>query len=280
MSYIAQGETNNYANSYVIDIWTHVNGILTDVVEMSFKIFDISTATKKTEYYNGVKNNVQIYPTTPGQRQSINVSALVTDPVPGHKIGTGHYYAPWTCSTTESQGDHIIEWFFRRSSTSNERFFSEEFVVTPTYLAPSSGNCVVTYEMVRKHTRDAVPKNILLDALDYSDAEIDMAIEMAVCHFNVMPVLTNYTCANFPSKCLLLIGTTAHLLEHNAHEQLRNQLGYNDGNIHMDIHDKHQLYLAFSQTLWAQFDKLSRELKNSLNLAAAWGDMGSPYSGV
>jgi hypothetical protein len=76
------------------------------------------------------------------------------------------------------------------------------------------------------------------------------------------------------------MGTSAHLLEHNAWEQLRNQLSYNDGNIHVGYHDKHQLYLAAAETLWRRWDKSARDVKNQINLNGAWGDLSSPYLGT
>lgn len=274
MAHITQGEVNNYTNTHGIDVYTHVQQILADPYSLSFRVFDISTTANRTEYFSGNKDSVQMYPVTAGQRAAVDVVNEVIDNPPGQKISTGHFYAPWTCDARASVGEHIIEWYYSRTNASAERMFREEFHV---FANAATGDCILTEEDIRRYMRDKSPKNILLDDLDYSQDEIEKGMLMVIDKFNITPVLTSYDCTSFPSRYLLLIGTAAHLMEHNAFEQLRNQLNYNDGNIHVGIHDKHTLYVNYSRVLWAEFDKRTRDVKNSINLNGAWGDMSSPY---
>jgi len=279
MAHITQGEINSPVNSYVIDIYTASGGTPTDVFEMEYQIYNISTQDKKTEYYFGNKDIVQSCPLPAGVKQSIVVSALYTDNPPGQKISTGRYFANWTCPLTEDVGDHVIVWTFKKSSGGSNHSFQEVFSVMPNgYYGGGPTGYKLAYDDVRRYMRDYVFRNILLDTVEYSNEDIQQGLDMCVDRFNITTPMTQYTGENFPSKYLLLLGTSAHLLTMVSHEQLRNQLAYNDGNIHVNITDKHQLYLAAGQAGWSQFDQFTRAMKNQMNNEAAFGDLGSPYS--
>jgi hypothetical protein len=120
MSALARGQASDCANP-VLDIFTQVNGVLTDVAELTFQIFDVSDATKQ-------QNPVQVYPPTTGTRTPVNVTDLC--PV-GDKLSTGRFVARWAPPVDASIGTYEIHWAFKLTASSPEQAFREEFEVLP-----------------------------------------------------------------------------------------------------------------------------------------------------
>ena len=83
----------------------------------------------------------------------------------------------------------------------------------PVVASPVSPN-IVTKDQVRMFMRDRADKNILLDQVQFTDDELNLAMDMAVSGFNAVTPQTNFTPQTFPPhlKYLLLIGTTRFLL--------------------------------------------------------------------
>lgn len=129
MPELARGQASDCANP-ALDIFTQVNGTLTDVASLEFQIFEDVT-TPGTP--------VQVYPIA--GRQAVNITDLC--PV-GDKISTGRYVANWTPDLAEPIGVHKICWFFKLTATSPEQTFSEEFsVLAEVTGSTSSGYCTI-----------------------------------------------------------------------------------------------------------------------------------------
>ena len=130
MAFLVRGTTGSTALNPVLDVFTYVMGTLTDAASVKFRIFDLTTPANKTEYYSGNKNNVQIFPVTPGLYFPLDVVHLSTDlGTPGHKIGTGHFYAPWAVPPAATLGNYIVEWVYKQTLNGPDQQFTEEFVV-------------------------------------------------------------------------------------------------------------------------------------------------------
>ncbi|NUP12889.1 MAG: hypothetical protein HOW73_43170 [Polyangiaceae bacterium] len=118
MTTIARGETSDCVTP-LLEVFTHVLGIATDPFALEFQIWDTSGATL-----------VQVFPSTPGARQAVN---LADCPV-GDRLGLGHFVARWTVGGAEPAGGHRIKWFVRMTSTDVERVHNEDFDVSLTPL--------------------------------------------------------------------------------------------------------------------------------------------------
>lgn len=129
MPSLARNQASDCSNPE-LDIFTKVNGILTDVYSLEF-IVEEEVTTPGTP--------IQVYPLS--GRETVDVGTLC--PV-GDKISTGRYVAKWTPELTEPIGTHIITWYFKLTSTSPEQTFCEEFEVLPEATASSStGYCTI-----------------------------------------------------------------------------------------------------------------------------------------
>ncbi len=129
MPSLARGESSTSSN-LVLDLFTSVGSVLTDVATLQYRVFDISTPTKR-----GVP--VQVFPTTAGQWEDLDPTL---DAPTGHRVGVGHYYAPFVVGLGEPIGDHKIEWRFQATTLSPWDLLAEEF-----YVAEGTTPNAVTY---------------------------------------------------------------------------------------------------------------------------------------
>lgn len=120
MSALARLQTADGANP-VLDLYTSVNGVLSDIYAVSFQIFDVTSGTP-----------VQVFPAVVDDREALNV--IDTYPT-GDRLSVGRYAATWTVPGAEPIGTHRIKWFFQLTSSTPEQTFIEEFEVLPEVLA-------------------------------------------------------------------------------------------------------------------------------------------------
>lgn len=150
-------------------------------------------------------------------------------------------------------------------------------VATPT--TPT----VVTKDQVRMFMRDYADNNILLDTVQFTDAELNNALEMAVSAFNAITPQSSLTPQTFPThlRYLLLIGTTRFLLMSESFMQVRNQATVQDGDIApIGISDKAALYAQLAKQLKDEWDELSRGIKTQNNMESGYNSLGSGYRNV
>lgn len=104
-----------------LDLYTHLSGVLTDVAELEFAIFDISIPATP----------VQTYPVAGFQ---------VLDPANlcpiGHKLSTGRYTAEWTVPAAEPLTNHKITWRFRLTLGGAQQEFEQPFNVVTVSGGP------------------------------------------------------------------------------------------------------------------------------------------------
>lgn len=132
MPAIARGQTSDCVNP-IIDLFTRIGSVPTDIYELSFQIFEkVSFPTP-----------LQVYPVS--GRQVVDVD---TDCPIGDRIEPGHYVARWTVPDAEALGTHEVRWFFKRSSSSPEQSFTEEFEVTDI-LVGANANEYATVQQLR-----------------------------------------------------------------------------------------------------------------------------------
>lgn len=124
-----------------------------------------------------------------------------------------------------------------------------------------------TAQKLREFMRDFVEYNPLHADVEFSDKEIDTALEQAVMHANVLGRPTKYTVGTFPNEYVLHLGATSYLLKSEAMRQLRNQASFQDGNIQgVGVDDKSQAYLQLSQVMQQEFVQHVQNIKITSNL--------------
>lgn len=150
-------------------------------------------------------------------------------------------------------------------------------MITATPTTPA----VVTTDQLRMFLRDRAEYNILVDGIQFTQAETDLAVEMAVAAYNGITPVSNVTPTNFPNKYLLLIGSARFLMMSESFLQVRNQASYQDSNIApIGISDKMQAYQALAAQLKAEWDEMGRAIKTQLNMESCYGTLSSEYRGV
>jgi hypothetical protein len=131
MPSLARGEENTTGK---VNWFITINGALTDMFEVGFRIFDITAGLPGT----------QIFPTTPGDYETVTNA-------PG-KFSVGSYYAydntagnGWTPELTASIGTHRIEWRWKVTAGSPYQAGQEDFEV----LVESAGGTTDYYATIQ-----------------------------------------------------------------------------------------------------------------------------------
>lgn len=140
---------------------------------------------------------------------------------------------------------------------------------------------IISKDQVRMFLRDRADKNILLADVQFSDAELNLAMEMACEAFNAVTPQSSLTPSNFPNKYVLMVGTVRWLLMSESFLQIRNQATYQDGDIApIGVDDKAVAYSQLARELKAEWDELVRGIKTQNNMEAAYNSVGSGYRNV
>lgn len=151
--------------------------------------------------------------------------------------------------------------------------------ITGTPVKPT----IISSDQVRMFLRDRLENNILLDTVQFSLDEINLAMSMAVSAYNSVTPQTMLTPSSFPPhlQYVLLLGTTRFLMQSESFLQIRNQLSYQDGDVApIGISDKMAQYSQLANTLKAEWDELVRGIKTQNNMEGAYNSLGSGYRNV
>jgi len=139
---------------------------------------------------------------------------------------------------------------------------------------------ILTRAQVRMFMRDRADKNILLDDVQFTDDELNFAMDMAAESFNAVTPQTNILPQSM-NKYVLLLGTVKFLLMSESFLQVRNQASYQDGEISpIGIDDKMAQYSQMAQSIKAEWDELVRGIKTQNNMESAYNRLGSGYRNV
>jgi hypothetical protein len=131
--------------------------------------------------------------------------------------------------------------------------------------------------------RDYANNNILLDDVQFTNNELNMAMEMAVSAFNSVTPQSAFTPMSFPAHLQypLLIGTTRFLLMSESFLQARNQATVQDGDVSpIGIDDKAALYSQLAKALKDEWDELVRGIKTQNNMENGYNSLSSGYRNV
>jgi hypothetical protein len=145
---------------------------------------------------------------------------------------------------------------------------------------------ILNRDKIRRFMRDYAGQvkdtgviNILLDNVEFSDADVADAVEFTVNYYTALPpIIGVFTEATIP-PVVLLYGVAAHLLNSEAMRQLRNQATVQDGDVQpIGIDDKFQMYMQASDWMRNQFKELAQRIKIQQNMQNAYGGLSSGYA--
>ena len=142
--------------SPLLDLYYQVAGQLTDVAELSFEIFDVSTDEK-------LATPVEIVGTT-----AVDVGTTCPDPGAG-RVSLGRFFAEWTVPGAEPFGRHRIRWTVKLTAESAEEILEEDFEV----LSTASRSPISGYALVADFRDEGVT------VTEASDARIQLMIVQA-----------------------------------------------------------------------------------------------------
>jgi hypothetical protein len=136
-----------------------------------------------------------------------------------------------------------------------------------------------TIAEIRMHLRDSSPQeSFLLDNIRFDDAEIAAAAALPVAQWNEEPPpIATYTTQNFPFRYNWLQAICGHLFLMVAEQYRANNLKYSAAGIAIDDQDKEPNYEKAAQFRLGLWKTWLRQKKVSMNLADAWGGIGSDY---
>lgn len=122
-------------------------------------------------------------------------------------------------------------------------------------------------EDVREFTRDIASHNRLLRfEEEFTDAEIERAINKALAKFNgIPPRIGEYTLATFPDDSLIVDMATCQILKMTGLQKTRNTLNYSDGGLTVADTEKVGLYMNWANSLCQMALAEAKELKMVLN---------------
>jgi hypothetical protein len=150
-------------------------------------------------------------------------------------------------------------------------------VVVPVggvYRTPATLDFLQACYRLRRFMRDLAARNtLLLNELEYTWDEMEMAIEDALSLWNGTPPLSSNVLSNINPKAhrVLYQDAGAYLLKMGSHQQSRNEIRYDDQGLSIQESDKTQAYMQLSQTLSQQADLDRRRIKTAMNMEATWG---------
>lgn len=157
----------------------------------------------------------------------------------------------------------------------------------PITATPASPR-MLTLARIRMAMRDvagAIPNtgdfNVLLLNVQFSDAEINNALQFTVDWYNGLTPLLGRATQDSINSYLLYIGAVSFLAQSEQIKQLRNDMDLQDGDVAPIGKDKkHQFYGALSQAAAQRFEEMAKNIKRQLNMHAAFGGLDSGYSNV
>jgi hypothetical protein len=149
---------------------------------------------------------------------------------------------------------------------------------TPTNNASKYVGWVVTPDQVREFMRDFPDKNILVDGVEFEDADIERALRLTISMSNAIARPTSYSVTSFPNDYVLLMGVCSYLLKSEGIRQLRNEAMYQDGNIQpVGLDNKQQAYAALAAQYLQEFTQMLTAIKVQENMSS-FGRMSSPIA--
>lgn len=150
-------------------------------------------------------------------------------------------------------------------------------------VATTATPIVVTVDQVRRFLRDFPDKNILLDDVQFTQKDVNQAVEMITSAYNAITPQTKLLPQAWPQhlQFILLQGVAWYLMQSEAFLQIRNQATYQDGDIApIGIDDKFAQYQQLAASLRQEWETTVKHIKIQNNLDSSYGSLSSGYRNV
>jgi hypothetical protein len=137
----------------------------------------------------------------------------------------------------------------------------------------------LTERSLRIFAMDRPELNTLVDGVRFSPEDIQEAQVMVVDYFNTSlpPLGVFYTVEDFPYRYLMMLGVWGHLLRGAAINQASNQFSYAAAGVQINDNDKAGVFSNLGNQYWAEFQRMTLELKMAKNVAQVFGTENSEY---
>lgn len=133
-------------------------------------------------------------------------------------------------------------------------------------------------DRLRCFLRDDPALNKLIKGFESSPKQLIFALEDSVDDWNnTPPPLAPINLDTHPSRRLLIRGAAIEILRSAGILQSRNRLSYSDGGVNVQVSDKAADYQAWLNNMVNDYERKKLELKKSINLAMAYGEVPSEY---
>ncbi len=130
---------------------------------------------------------------------------------------------------------------------------------------------------IRNFNGDKEELNVLIQAQETTDEELNDYMSKAVDNFNGIGYSTQYTLSDFPNKGLLIDGTIIQILMGKGILSARNMLTYQDiGGITVQDFDTYGRYVNLFNVFINKYMQQAIDVKRSLNIEGAYGSIESP----
>lgn len=138
----------------------------------------------------------------------------------------------------------------------------------------------VTTAEIRMFLRDQPAYNILLDDIEHSDAQIELAMKLTVAKWNAITPVTSVVDASYLNEYVLLCGVCGLLLKSEGIRQKRNQLMTQDGNISpVGLDEKEAIYFKWALHFQQEFDTKAQAIKIQQNMESLFDGSNTNYTG-
>jgi hypothetical protein len=126
--------------------------------------------------------------------------------------------------------------------------------------------------------RDQPRYNILLEDVEFSEDDINLAVKLTLAKYNAMLPQTTVVSPGYLNEYLLLMGVCSILMRSEGVRQVRNQLVTQDGNIAMaGLDEKQAIYAEWAERFNLEFTKMAQDIKMQNNMEECYGSFGSGY---
>lgn len=128
MAYFIRGQANTPKNPQLQLFIVSAMDKMLDCSVVGFRVLRIINVEDKYHYSRQDYEKIQVFPSR-GVRYINTDSPFDAEVDPGHKMGTGHYYAPWTAGQALVPGEYAIIWEWKVNSDQPYRRTAQSFAV-------------------------------------------------------------------------------------------------------------------------------------------------------
>ena len=133
---------------------------------------------------------------------------------------------------------------------------------------------------LRMFMRDKEDLNFVRGEEEFTDAELDKALEYATMEWNnTPPPIGSATVTTHPAPNLLMMGGALWLMASDSIRSIRNPHAFSDGGIQVSELSKIGNSNVVQGPMRAQYERTMVQIKTNMNIMAGFGGVPGEYSG-